>query len=103
MARLNRDEFFNRVHERIGTDTSDEAIAFLEDITDTYNDLENRANVQDGEWERKYHELDESWKARYRHRFYSGGMSNIPDDTLDDDSKEDEITPENITIDNLFK
>ena len=43
MPRLEREEFFNRIRERIGDDTSDDALRFMEDITDTYNELESRA------------------------------------------------------------
>ena len=30
MPVLNRDEFFDRIHKRVGTDNSDEAIKFIE-------------------------------------------------------------------------
>lgn len=69
MPVLDREKFFNRVHERIGNDTSDEAISFLEDMTDTYNDLEKKSQGTGEDWKEKYKQLDESWKAKYRHRF----------------------------------
>lgn len=106
MAILNQEEFFNRLHERLGTDTSDESITFMEDMTDTYNDLVKRANDNNGDWERKYHELDESWKAKYKHRFFSGsngGNPNYPMGNNDDGSEEDTYDPESVTFKNLFK
>ena len=99
MAILNRDEFFNRLHGRLGDDTSDESISFLEDMTDTYNSLENRANGDGEDWKRKYEELDESWKKRYRHRFFNGGDRNIPDDR----EETEERGSEDIQINDLFK
>lgn len=102
MAVLNRDDFFAKIRERIGTDGSEEATVFLEDMTDTYNDLESRAENSGGEWERKYHELDESWKSRYRHRFFSGDTRSVID-SKEDDSGEDDSDPEEITVDDLFK
>lgn len=97
MAILNRDEFFNRLHDRIGSDTSDESISFLEDMTDTYNNLEQSANGDGTNWKQKYEELDESWKKRYRHRFFSGnGNSNIADDDTTESNNKD------ITFDDLF-
>ena len=60
MAVLNRDEYFSRLHERLGADSSEEAITFLEDMTDTYNDMETRANGDGVDWEQRYHDLDES-------------------------------------------
>lgn len=100
MAILSKDEFFSRIHNRMGDDVSDESISFLEDMTDTYNSLEQRANGDGTDWERKYHELDESWKKRYRHRFFTG-ESNIPSSSNEKD--DDEYNPESITIDSLFK
>lgn len=78
MAILSREDFFARLQARIGTETSDESITFLEDMTDTYNDLERRANGDGIDWERKYHELNESWKKKYTHRFFSGGDRATP-------------------------
>ena len=34
MAVLNREDYFRAVNERVGNDTSDEALAFLENMTD---------------------------------------------------------------------
>lgn len=101
MAKLTRDEFFSRLHDRIGDDTSDEAISFLEDMTDTFNDLETRATGDGTDWEKKYHELDESWKKRYRHRFFNGGDKSISDEV--ETVEVDTPTPEEITVEDLFE
>lgn len=100
MAVLTRDDFFARLHTRIGNDTSEDGIAFLEDMTDTYNDLENRANGDGTNWEQKYHDLDESWKKRYRHRFFSSGGGNP--DPMEDRKDPKEYDPESITFNDLF-
>lgn len=97
MSILKRDEYFNALHARLGEDTSEESIAFLEDMTDTYNDLENRANGDGEDWKQKYYDLDESWKKRYRHRFFTGGGGKMPED------EPEEKAAEEITIDELFK
>ena len=99
MAILSKEEYFAKLHERLGEDTSDESISFLEDMTDTYNDMENRANGDGTNWEQKYHDLDESWKKRYRHRFFSGG-GGIPEA---DERKDEGYNPENVTVNDLFK
>ena len=99
MAILDREEFFARLNERLGNDTSDESIKFLEDMTDTYNDLETRANSDAADWERKYHELDETWKKRYRHRFFSGGSKFVPEK----ETEEEDYEPEEVTIEDLKK
>lgn len=97
MPVLERDKYFDRVHKVIGNDTSDEAISFLEDMTDTYNELEKKSKGNGEDWEKKYHELDESWKAKYRHRFLNsdGGYCGP-------DEKEKEQEVKEVTIDDLF-
>lgn len=101
MAILKKEEYFNKLNERLKGDTSEEGIAFLEDMTDTYNDLENRANGDGEDWEKKYHELDESWKARYKHRFFSGDTGNYTPNGGKEE--EPEITAENIMVEDLFE
>ena len=102
MPFLERDEYFNRIRDIIGTNQSEEATVFLEDMTDTSNELENRANNSGGEWERKYHELDESWKTRYRHRFFSGGNTATFEDRESEEESE-QYDPDNVTIEALFE
>ena len=69
MSVLGKEEFFNRVKEHVGDDTSDESIAFIEDMTDTYIALE-QSSKDETDWKSKYEELDENWKKRYRDRFF---------------------------------
>lgn len=101
MAILSRDEFFTRLQEQIGEDTSDRSISFLEDMTDTFNDMENRSNGDGVDWEQKYKELDESWKKKYRHRFFTGGGGNVPEPDVTGNSG-DEYDPDDITVEDLF-
>lgn len=102
MAILSRDDFFSRIQTVLGDNTSDESISFIEDMTDTYNDMETRANGDGIDWEQRYHDLDESWKQKYRHRFFSGnGVSNIGNGTPSSDPDPDR--GRTITINDLFK
>lgn len=98
MGVLKRDEFFERIHSRVGTDNSDEAISFIEDMSDTYNALEERANGDGTDWEQKYHELDESWKKKYAHRFFSGSVNYPPTEP-----EEKEKDSSSLTFDDLFE
>lgn len=100
MSVLNRDDFFNRINTIVGTDTSDDALAFIEDMTDTYNSLETTANGDGANWEQRYHELDECWKAKYKRRFFTGNGSTIP--VVENSEQDEVVTPESITIDDLF-
>lgn len=102
MSVLDRDRFFEAVQNRVGEDTSDEAIQFIEDMTDTYNDMETRAAGDGVDWEERYKELDEKWKKKYAHRFFSGGAARTVVKEEDDvDAIEDDGT--SISYNDLFK
>lgn len=88
MSVLTRDEFFDRVQKVAGTDTSDDTLTFIEDMTDTYNSLEEKASGDGNDWEQRYHDLDESWKEKYKKRFFSGGTSRVIEESKEE-QKED--------------
>lgn len=82
MAILGKEDYFKRVNEIVGADTSDTAISFVEDMTDTYNALIADANSDDWkskflEMEQKLKENDEAWRTKYISRFMRGD-SNAP-------------------------
>lgn len=91
MAVLNKEQFLARLQERIGEDTSDEAMTFIEDMTDTFNDMETRSNGQiDEQWKQKYTELDKSWREKYKARFFNSETTPADvKDTQEDDVKDD--------------
>ena len=103
MAVLNRDEFFERINRMVGDDSSDDAIAFIEDMSDTYNDFENRLTGDGEDWERRYRELDESWKKKYKSRFFTGKSEIIGIDEGDNDEADSEVDPEEVQIEDLFE
>lgn len=98
MSVLNRDDYINRLHTYVGEDSSDEAISFLEDMIDTFEDMENRTGDV-AELERRYKELDETWRKRYKHRFITG-YSNI-EQSVDPD--ETDLKPEEVEVEDLFE
>lgn len=104
MSALNRDEFMSRLQARIGDDTSDDAMSFIEDMTDTFNDLESRTSGEsDAEWQKKYDDLDKSWREKYKARFFE---SNTSASEVKDEQKKDVIEDgetENVTFDDLFE
>ena len=97
--KLTRDEFFKRVNDYVGDDRSDEAIAFIEDMTDTYEELSGSIDNSGIDWEKKFYDNDKAWREKYRHRFFSGGSIR----TSVEDEIEDENKDTDITIDELFK
>lgn len=91
---LNKEDFMKRLQERIGEDTSDEAMSFIEDMTDTFNDMETRSSGNNGEqWQKKYDELDKTWREKYKARFFNSETTpedtkNVQEDDVKDDGNE---------------
>lgn len=95
MAIRSKDELLNTVRARIGDDTSDEALAFIEDIEDTINDYENKNNSDNVNWKEKYEQNDREWRTKYRDRFFNSGTE--PTDDIPDPM------PKKLTYESLFK
>ena len=99
MAVLSRDDYFNRINDYIGTNSDDSAIQFVEDLTDTYNELEKRGSADN--WEQRYKDLDAAWRERYKKRFFSGDTAAIQAEFTADDSEDE--SAEEINIEDLFE
>ena len=77
-----REEILESVRARVGEQTDDETIAFIEDISDTLSDLETKAKGDGTDWKSKYEENDAEWRKKYTERFYSSEPEPPkPDDT----------------------
>ena len=97
MAIKSREELLNSIRDRFNEDSSDETLAIIEDISDTFADLEHKAKGDGKDWKAEAERIDNEWREKYKARFFSSG-SDTPDDDID---KPDEI--ENLTFENLFK
>ncbi len=97
MAILTKDDYLNRLHSRVGNDTSEDSISFIEDMIDTYNDMENKVKGDGVDWKKRYEELDEAWKTRYKHRFFTGDTAVIGN------GEERIIKEDTITYDDLYR
>lgn len=71
MSVKTREEILTAIKNRMGEQNDDETIAFLEDVTDTFSDLETKANGDGVDWKAKYEENDTNWRKKYTERFYS--------------------------------
>ena len=97
MAVRTKDELLEIIKGRIGDDTSDETISFIEDITDTLSDYEEKAaNLNNEDWKTKYEENDKMWREKYRERFFSKEV-----EKEDEDFSEDEV--KSLSYDDLFE
>lgn len=88
MAVRTSSELLDIIRQRIGESTSDEDLAFIEDASDTINNLSGQeSRVAELEAE------NESLRQKYRDRFFE------PKDNVSRETKEEEKT----TFEELFK
>lgn len=96
MAVRTREEILESLRNRIGSQSDDETIAFLEDVTDTLSDLEERAKGDGVDWKGKYEENDAEWRKKYTERFFSAEPSTV------EEPHSPEPQSEPTTFDELF-
>lgn len=96
----NKSELIETIKTFIGENDSDEAIAILEDVSDTFTDLEGRINDKE-DWKTKYEENNKAWRKKYKERF----TAPLPEkESEDPETPEENPEEENeLTFDNLFK
>ena len=89
MSVKTKDELMNSLKEFLGDNTTDEAIALVQDISDTLGD----SNAQTvAELRQQMEEQDKAWRKKYRDTFFSG--------TPEKDEEEKPKTPR--TFEDLF-
>lgn len=100
---ITREEMIDRIKNRLGDDTSDEAITLIEDVADTIDAYETRL-ADETDWKAKYEENDKSWREKYIARFNGKVESDadfIETPTAEDDQTDD-IYEEPKTYEDLF-
>lgn len=109
--KLNREEFMNAISTIVGERTDDEALSFVENMTDTYDafgdtydafgDTEKDKTI--AELQKSIEETERSWRKKYRDRFYGGtDEEENPSNQPNEEDKDKMIEAEEITIDDLF-
>lgn len=95
MPKRTKDELLTALRGVLGDNQSDEAIALIEDVTDTFE-----APAED--WEQKFKDNDAAWRQKYTERFFAGDV-----DQGDGGNTETVIesgeTEKNLTYDDLFE
>lgn len=76
MAVKSKEELLESIKGLLADDTSDESIALLEDITDSFDAQKTEKETED--WKKKYEENDREWRQKYRDRFFSTGSEDVP-------------------------
>lgn len=91
----------------VGDNTDDATLKFLEDLTDTFSDLETKAQGDGEDWKAKYEQNDKEWRDRYQQTFFSGTKPDSKGEPENDLTKPEE-TPKDEqdnapkTFDDLF-
>lgn len=75
------------IKDRTQNDTSDETLAFIEDVNDTFNDYDSKLN-DSTDWKQKYEDNDKQWREKYRDRFFSGDDNNADTHEPDEENEE---------------
>ena len=108
MAVLEIKDIMEQLKTQLGDNSSDEALKLLEDVSDTFNDLETKIKGDGTDWKAKFEENDKSWRERYKERFFSGtsdgddGASKVLDDKPDTVTNDDEQNNMSLKFEDLF-
>ena len=81
MAVKSKEEILEAVKKYVGEDVSDEALGFIEDLTDTLGQDPDPEN-----WKQKYQDLDRDWRNRYKARFFE--TKETVEEDADDETEE---------------
>lgn len=100
MAVLSREEYIKAINNRIGDAVDDDAIKFLEDMTDTFD---NAVASSGEDWKKKYEENDNEWRRKYRDRFMNSNVQSESEETMEVAGETEAVTEESETsFDDIF-
>lgn len=99
MAVRTIEEILDSVKTRVGDSTEDADLEFIEDVSDTLNDLHSKSVGQE-DWKKKYEENDKSWREKYKERFFSTSANEKEEI---EDNKDIEMEEKPKTFSDLFK
>lgn len=92
MAVRTTQEMIDALKESFGESPDDKQLAMLEDLSDTFTDLNEKCSE---DWKTKYEENDKAWRKRYTDRF-SGNADSEQDQTRDDTEPQKPLTYESL-------
>ena len=96
MAVKTIDEILANVRTTLSDETTDAAIALIEDISDTLADAELKAKGDGIDWEARYKENDARWRKKYTDRFYNTEVEGEPEPMQTGEQEKRKLTFENL-------
>ena len=84
MSILTKEQLMESIRARVGDDTSDDALAFIENVNDTIEDFATNKNI---DWKTKYEENDAAWRQKYKDRFFNSSSEDKDDDFEEEEKK----------------
>ena len=97
---VKKEEIIKRVSDILGDRNDDDAISFVEDLSDTLEDYETRTGE---DWKAKYEENDKAWRDKYKARFFEGLPEEHETDKAEQLKEQTEEEEKELTFENLFK
>lgn len=107
MAVISKEELIKSITARLGETPDDEGITFLENVSDTISDYENKIkgfgdwNTERENLKKQIKDIDANWRKKYTERFTKGYESDDKPPT--DNDPNDEFNGENIQIKDIFE
>lgn len=98
MAVRDRTFIMDTLKRYVGDSTDDETLSIIEDFNDTLDDYDSRSST---DWESKYRENDESWRRKYRERFFGNPDAQPGGDSID--STPDYDTPAEEEVEKSYR
>ena len=80
-------ELVSAIKDKFKDDTTDSTLSFIEDVSDTINDLESKASGEQN-WKQKYEDNDKQWREKYKERFFSGAPAKKEEQEEEQDPEE---------------
>ena len=95
---LKKEDVLKRASDILGDRNDDEAIGFIEDLSDTIEDYDKKLGE---DWKTKFEENDKAWRERYKARFFDA----TPDEHTDEAAEQigEQVEEKELTFDALFK
>ena len=97
MAIKTKEELLSSIKSVLGENTDDNSLAIIEDISDTYDDMSNKAKGDGKDWKAEAEKIDRDWRQRYHDRFFNPQK----DEDVDPLNPED-IKPKSYRFEDLF-